>query len=215
MRPFKTNGRHIPRYRGKVGQTVHIPSEKNGEWRTCETLGEIAVALALEFDGEVLRYETQNPIEYRLNNKKRTGFSDLCVWKRNRPSQHVEVRLDSALESDKAQAKLEAKRIAVEALGEGLAVVPRSVAVQEPYYSSHSYLYRFRRFAAEEASLSYLVNYVSKAYPESLLLGDLLGILQAASIPSATLYQALATNVLQFNWGAPLNEKTRVWRSRS
>lgn len=212
MRPFKTNGRHIPRYRGKVGQTVHVPSEVNGDWRTCETLGEAAVALALEFDSEVLRYETQNQIEYRLNNKNRTGFSDLCVWRRHHTPHHYEVRLDAALKSERGQEKLEAKRVSLEERGEEMTVVPRTEALREPGCSNRKFLYRFFRYAVSEAALNYLLNFVSGSAPQTVSIQKVLDELQRESIPAATLYYAMAKGAVLFDQDAPINEAARVWR---
>lgn len=211
MRPFKTNGRHIPRYRGKVGQTVHVPSEINGGWRTCETLGEAALALAFEFEKDVLAYETQNRVDFRINNKKRMGFSDLCVWRRHHPPHHYEVRLDAALQSERGQEKLEAKRVSLKELGEEMTVVPRSEALREPGHSNRKFLYRFRRYAVSEASLNYLLEFVSRPFPQTLSLQEVLNALQRESIPAATLYYAMATGAVQFDWDAPINESARVW----
>lgn len=211
MRPFKTAGRHIPRYRGKVGQTVHVPSEKNGDWRTCETLGEAALALTFEFDRDVLAYETQSRVDYRINNKKRMGFSDLRVWRRGHAPRHYEVRLDAALESSRAQEKLDAKREALEDVGEGMTVVPRSEALREPGHSNRKFLYRFRRATVSAASLNYLLGLVAGEPPKILSIGEALDELRWASVPAATLYYAMATGLVQFDWDAPIKESAKVW----
>ena len=211
MRPFKTAGRHIPRYRGKVGQTVHVPSEKNGDWRTCETLGEAALALTFEFDRDVLAYETQSRVDYRINNKKRMGFSDLRVWRRGHAPHHYEVRLDAALESSRAQEKLDAKREALEDVGEGMTVVPRSEALREPGYSNRKFLYRFRCYAVSAASLNYLLGLVGGESPKVLSIAEALDELRRASMPAATLYYAMATGLVQFDWDAPIKESAKVW----
>jgi hypothetical protein len=212
MRPFKTNGRPIPRYRGKVGQTVHIPSEKNAGWRTCETLGEAAVALALEFEPDVVTYETQTPVDYSVRGKTQRGYTDLKVHRQGQQPHHYEVRLDASLDSETAMEKLEAKQRALEYISEKLTVVPRSEVIETARYSNQMFLYRFRKTAAADEAMSYLLGLVDEHFPETMTIQAVMDRLNSVSIPVCTLYHAMATGALQFHWDVPIEESARVWR---
>ena len=54
LRPYKTGGRLIPRYRGKLSRTISIPSPKNGASRIFDGIGESAIGLEAEYDDKVI-----------------------------------------------------------------------------------------------------------------------------------------------------------------
>jgi hypothetical protein len=211
VRPFKTNGRPIPRYRGKPSRPLLIPSVKNSAWRTFEGRGEAALGLEAEFDPRVVKYETQVRETYKVDGTRRKGWTDLVKTLVGQCVERNEVVLDHRLKDPHVLKRLAGKKAAAEARGETFHHVPHSAALKEPEYSNRLFLLRGRGYAIPDGALSTLREFLFQCPGRTAKVGDAVRALRERGFAAEVVYAAMAQRFVGFHIDVPIGESASVW----
>ncbi|WP_415912183.1 hypothetical protein [Neptuniibacter sp. QD37_11] len=190
------------------GPRTSFVSVKTRSTHFCESVHEFDALLWLEFNPEVLSYETQKHFEYTHNGRQRRYTADKYVTLRDLSSFYVEVKSDGAANKSDFQEKLWLLQYYFNAANEELRLETTTDIYNGDAVPNFRRLYRY---LAKRLNSELMSRYRKQFGHFHTTFGELRSSLAKRGYPDHFGHQLLAHDQIKFDFMSELNGTSEVW----